>query len=185
MGGACETKRRPRGASRAALAPTFVSGQLFLGELRAPPWRGAISCRTHKAVARACHRRNWPETKVGASAARDAPRGRRSISQAPQIFRHALPPPELNRFCDRYPARKKLPKGVTTQKNTANHLAQGLQRIPTIHSQSTHTLSTGARLAKPPIPHYLVSRTQRTTTYRGSRKITHKSQPAKSSDFPG
>lgn len=53
----------------------------------------------------------------------------------------------------------------------------------------THKVRTsypqGLRLAKPPIPHYLVSRSQRTTRYRGSCKITHKSQPAKSSDFPG
>jgi len=32
-----------------------------------------------QAVARAGHWRYWPETNVGASAARDAPRGRRSI----------------------------------------------------------------------------------------------------------
>ncbi|MCA4073988.1 hypothetical protein LD001_01415 [Pseudomonas kurunegalensis] len=32
---ACEIERRPRGASRAALAPTFVSGQLCLWDLRA------------------------------------------------------------------------------------------------------------------------------------------------------
>jgi len=30
MFGACEIERRPRGASRAKLAPTFVSGQLRL-----------------------------------------------------------------------------------------------------------------------------------------------------------
>ena len=33
--GACQIERRPRGASRAKLAPTFVSGQLFLWDLRA------------------------------------------------------------------------------------------------------------------------------------------------------
>ncbi|WP_409264574.1 hypothetical protein, partial [Pseudomonas sp. KCJK9000] len=44
---------------------------------------------TNKAVARACHRRYWPETNVGASAARDAPRGRRSIFKPPQIPSHA------------------------------------------------------------------------------------------------
>ncbi|WP_409264149.1 hypothetical protein, partial [Pseudomonas sp. KCJK9000] len=44
---------------------------------------GAISRRKNKAVARVCYRRYWPETNVGASAARDAPRGRRSVSQAP------------------------------------------------------------------------------------------------------
>ena len=42
-------------------------------------------------------------------------------------------------------------------KITANHLAQGVQRIPTIHSQSTHKLSTDDSLAKPLRPHYLVS----------------------------
>jgi hypothetical protein len=40
-----------------------------------------------KASARNSHRNNWPETNVGASFARDAPRGRRSISQAPKDFR--------------------------------------------------------------------------------------------------
>ncbi|CAK6473667.1 hypothetical protein PSEG_01297 [Pseudomonas sp. Nvir] len=64
--------RRPRGASRAALAPTFFSGQLCLGDLRANPLAHAsISRRMNQAVARACHRRYWPETNVGASAARD------------------------------------------------------------------------------------------------------------------
>ncbi|WP_336335906.1 hypothetical protein, partial [Pseudomonas putida] len=52
-----------------ALAPTFVSGQLFLWDLRANALaHGSISRRTNKAVARACHRRYWPETNVGASA---------------------------------------------------------------------------------------------------------------------
>ncbi len=72
-------------ASRAALAPTFVSGQLFLGDLRASALAHVeILRRTNKTVARAYRRRDWPETNVGASAARDAPRGRRSISQALQ-----------------------------------------------------------------------------------------------------
>ncbi|CAK6474001.1 hypothetical protein PSEG_01467 [Pseudomonas sp. Nvir] len=80
---ACETERRPRGASRAALAPTFVSGQLCLGDLRANPLAHAsMSRRMNQAVARTWHRGYWPETNVGASAARDAPRGRRSISPA-------------------------------------------------------------------------------------------------------
>lgn len=56
---------------------------------------------------------------------------------------------------------KKLLGSGKVQENTAHHSAQGLERIPTIHSQSTHKLSTGARLAKHPIPHYLVSRTRR------------------------
>ena len=34
-------------------------------------------------------RRDWPETDVGAALRRDAPRGRRSISQAPHIARQA------------------------------------------------------------------------------------------------
>jgi len=88
MFGAYETERRPRGASRAALALTFVSGQLFLAILRANALaHDTILRRTNKAVARACHRRYWPEIDVGASAARDAPRGRRSISQALQKSR--------------------------------------------------------------------------------------------------
>ena len=50
---AYEIERRPRGASRAALAPTFISGQLFLGNLRADALaHGSISCRTNRAVAR-------------------------------------------------------------------------------------------------------------------------------------
>ncbi len=86
--GVGEIERRPRGASRAALAPTFVSGQLFLWDSRANALAYAeILRRTNKAVARACHRHDWPETNVGASAARDAPRGRRSISPAPKNLR--------------------------------------------------------------------------------------------------
>jgi hypothetical protein len=81
MFGAYEIERRPRGASRAALAPTFVSGQLFLRDLCANAlMHDTISRRTNQAVARLWHRHAWPETNVGASAARDAPRRRRSIS---------------------------------------------------------------------------------------------------------
>jgi len=40
-----------------------------------------------KAFARKSHRTDWPETNVGASFARDAPRGRRSISRAPTTSR--------------------------------------------------------------------------------------------------
>ncbi|WP_323601784.1 hypothetical protein, partial [Pseudomonas putida] len=48
----CEIERRPRGASRAALAPTFVSGQLCLWDLRANALaHGAISRRTNKRIA--------------------------------------------------------------------------------------------------------------------------------------
>ena len=51
---------------------TFVSGQLFLWDSRANALvHASISRRTNKAAARACHRRYWPETNVGASAARD------------------------------------------------------------------------------------------------------------------
>ncbi|MCH7301771.1 hypothetical protein MBA34_22415, partial [Pseudomonas capeferrum] len=35
---AYQIERRPRGASRRKAAPTFVSGQLFLGHWRAAPW---------------------------------------------------------------------------------------------------------------------------------------------------
>ncbi|WP_373754607.1 hypothetical protein, partial [Pseudomonas sp.] len=67
--------------------PTFVSGQLFLWDLRANALAHASKSRhTNKASARIWHRGYWPETNVGASAARDAPRGRRSISQALHIF---------------------------------------------------------------------------------------------------
>ena len=77
---AYEIERRPRGASRAKLAPTFVSGQLRLRQARATTLlvrRDIEPCT--KAFARKSHRNNWPETNVGASFARDAPRGRRSI----------------------------------------------------------------------------------------------------------
>ena len=94
--GDAQIERRPRGASRAALAPTFVSGQLFLCHLRANALaHGAISRCTNKAVARACHRRYWPETNVGASKARDAPRGRRSICAQTQNPRQT-PRPNIN-----------------------------------------------------------------------------------------
>gem|GEM_PF-2569048 len=76
----------PRGrAARAAhRAPTFVSGQLCLGHLRANPLaQASISRCMNQAVALASHRTHWPETNVGASAARDAPRGRRSICAPP------------------------------------------------------------------------------------------------------
>ena len=83
-------------ASRAALAPTLVSGQSFLCHLRANALaHGAISRCTNKAVARACHRRYWPETNVGASKARDAPRGRRSICAQTQNPRQT-PRPNIN-----------------------------------------------------------------------------------------
>ncbi len=85
---ACQIERRPRGASRAALAPTFVSGQSCLEDLCANALaHGAIWRCTNKAVPRACHGRNWPETDVGASAARDAPRGRRWVLKAQNALR--------------------------------------------------------------------------------------------------
>ena len=41
----------------------------FCGIFARTPWvHGWISCRTNKAVARACHGRYWPETNAGASA---------------------------------------------------------------------------------------------------------------------
>ena len=45
-----------------------------------------------KAVARKSHRNNWPDTNVGASFARDAPRGRRSISQTLKMQKHKKAP---------------------------------------------------------------------------------------------
>jgi len=92
---ACEIERRPRGASRRKAAPTSVSGQLCLWDLRANALAPTtISRRTDKAVARVRHRREWPETDVGAALRRDAPRGRRSISQALKMLRQppASPP---------------------------------------------------------------------------------------------
>jgi len=82
------TSRRSRGASRATLAPTFVSGRCFLWDLRADVLvHGAISRRTSKAVARACHRRYWPETNwavwlEGFGACGIAPPARRIASYA-------------------------------------------------------------------------------------------------------
>ncbi|WP_217436293.1 hypothetical protein, partial [Pseudomonas putida] len=90
---AYEIERRPRGASRRKAAPTFVSGQLLLPPPHSHPWvygwrlqrsGGAtfdIEWNT-QGVARQWHRLDWPETDVGAALRRDAPRGRRSISQA-------------------------------------------------------------------------------------------------------
>ncbi len=98
-----EIERRSRGASRALLAPTF-------GDLRAYALaHGAISRRTNKAVARKCHRNNWPETNVGASAARDAPRGRRSIAQTPNISSHTLMPIPPNQLASTKDQRAYIP----------------------------------------------------------------------------
>ncbi len=53
--------------SRAPGTERFVSGQLFLWDLRANALAHAsILRRTNKAVARAWHRTDWPETNVGA-----------------------------------------------------------------------------------------------------------------------
>jgi len=84
-----EIERRPRGASRRKAAPTFVSGQSILRQARATALyvrRDIDACA--KAYARESHRNNWPKTNVGAALRRDAPRGRRSISQTPQIPSH-------------------------------------------------------------------------------------------------
>ena len=60
-----------------------------------------------KAFARKPHRNNWPETNVGASFARDAPRGRRSISQAQPILRLALHRLASSSIC--WQKRRRLP----------------------------------------------------------------------------
>ncbi len=83
-------------ASRAVARSYVCFGPIISGDLRASALaHGAISRRTNKAVARVYHRRDWPETNVGASAARDAPRGRRSISQTPEKQRRPPPPQPL------------------------------------------------------------------------------------------
>ncbi|MDY7070067.1 hypothetical protein PshuTeo2_00700 [Pseudomonas hunanensis] len=86
----CMARYRVVRARRSRAPVTGITGQLFLWDIRANALvHGSISRRTSKAVARACHRRYWPETNVGASAARDAPRGRRSISATPHNPRQA------------------------------------------------------------------------------------------------
>ncbi len=69
------------------LAPTFVSGQLFLGQTRASPWRSpryrGVQTGRSRAQAQAILARN----KCRSELARDAPRGRRSISKALKMSR--------------------------------------------------------------------------------------------------
>ncbi|MDZ3991111.1 hypothetical protein PspTeo4_06760 [Pseudomonas sp. Teo4] len=61
----------------------------------------------NKADARACNRHYWPETDVGASLARDAPRGRRSISRALYLSRQASKSLDaLYSQCSRFSALK-------------------------------------------------------------------------------
>jgi len=62
---ALQTVRRPRGASRASSAPTFVSGQL---------------CLCHCLVRLDCPPGDW---------VRAAPRGRRTVARAPEASSHA------------------------------------------------------------------------------------------------
>jgi len=99
--GLCDAyiERRPRGASRAKLAPTFVSGQLRQSRARATALfvrRDIAPCT--KAFARKSPRNNWPETNVGASFARDAPRGRRSIAQTLKTSRRAPQGPQRQAY---------------------------------------------------------------------------------------
>ncbi len=74
-------------------APTFVSGQLCLWHLRANALaHTSISRRTNKAVARARHRRDWPETNVGAGLpAKRRAGGARSPRQHINIAVHPAP----------------------------------------------------------------------------------------------
>ena len=59
------------------------TGQLFLWDSRANALvHVSISRRTNKAAARACHRRYWPETNVGASAAAIAARAALDLTGA-------------------------------------------------------------------------------------------------------
>lgn len=59
-------------------------------------------------------------------------------------------------------ADEKSALGQRPRETSANHSALGLQRLPTIHPQSTHKLSTGACIAKTTRPHYLVSQKRKT-----------------------
>src|SRR5690606_18126770 len=55
---------------------------------------GSISRRTYKAVARACHRRYWPETNVGASASsRCAARAALDLTRAVYLVANTCQPP--------------------------------------------------------------------------------------------
>jgi len=78
-----EIERRPRGASQHKAAPTSVSGQLFLRDCRAPLGARLNIVSYEKGGRARWHRRDWPETDVGAALCCEAPRGRRSISKAP------------------------------------------------------------------------------------------------------
>ncbi|MBP2273297.1 hypothetical protein J3A98_003990 [Pseudomonas sp. BP6] len=59
---AYEIERRPRGASRASSLLHLFRANYSWGELRAPLAHGVILRFSNKAVARGCHRHNWPET---------------------------------------------------------------------------------------------------------------------------
>ena len=66
----CADRAPPARRFAAKAAPTLVSGQLCLWDLRANALAHAsIWRRTNKAVARAWHRMDWPETNVGAALA--------------------------------------------------------------------------------------------------------------------
>ncbi|GAB1615362.1 hypothetical protein PSN_1096 [Pseudomonas sp. NGC7] len=88
----CSRDRAPPARRIASNARSYVCfGPIFPVALaRGPLAPDTISSRTNKAVARLSHRLYWPETNVGASVARDAPRGRRSILRASH---HSSPTP--------------------------------------------------------------------------------------------
>ena len=69
------------------LAPTFVSGQLFLGQTRASPWRSPRNRGEQTGRSRAQAQAILARNKCRSELARDAPRGRRSIYQALNLFR--------------------------------------------------------------------------------------------------
>ncbi len=87
---ACKIERRPRGASRVnPLLHLFRANYSCGTRTRAPLAHASISRRTNKAVARAWHRRDWPETNVGAGLpAKRRAGGARSHGRPKTIARH-------------------------------------------------------------------------------------------------
>ncbi len=87
---AYETERRPRGASQHKAAPTSVSGQSRLCLRTRPPCLPDATSRWTPRRSRAVLTGIiGPKQTVGAALCCEAPRGRRSISQAPESPRQA------------------------------------------------------------------------------------------------
>ncbi len=152
---ACEIERRPRGASRGKPAPTVCFGpispvQLPLsalvhdrrqdGKQLRPP---QISKGTNKADSGDLTGGTGPKQTVGAGLPREAPRGRRSISQALKPSRHAhLTSIENLKTCTSHNPRKPqdmyiphLPKTSSQAPPTPNTLSRP-QFHPPAHWQN-------------------------------------------------